>query len=30
VVVRTLFKGSAKEAALHHSDAEHLGEHPHD
>ena len=30
VVVRTLFKGSARRAALHRSDAEHLGEHPHD
>ena len=30
VAVRTLFKGSAKEAALHRSDAEHLGVHPHD
>ena len=30
VVVRTLFKGSARQAALHRADAEHLGVHPHD
>lgn len=30
VVVRTLFKSSVKEVALHRSDAEHLGAHPHD